>query len=813
MSTISNSPRIKEIASIVGDAAPHSMSELYGVNFTSGNSSVNGPISLSQFRNNTTLSAEVKETKNTSRDPTVLRISSDGSTFVLGIGSTSTPSAYVFEKINGEWVETAILSGNPTGSYIFGESVAVSGDGSVVAIGSPTYERAVYVFERPSSGWVSTSTYSKKFTYTRAAGESVSISDNSSFLLVGYPGLSSPFADAGGAYVYEKVGTNWIQRAILSSNTGVNNDHIGESCFISGNGSTVILGGYYNDTYKGLAYIYEKPSTGWTNTDQYAIKLTGSGSRVYFGTSCCLSYDGLTAIVGAYRQDSDQGAAHIYEKINGTWSYRAKLTGEYFSPRSRFGRSVYLTSDGTHAIVGAPEADNSTGRVYIFEKPATGWVSTSTYKNELSNNSVIFLGHDVSIAADKSKLLVGNDNRYGVDYFHIYENLYFIKRWEAAYRLTGSLTDTDLGTYVEISGDGNTCVVGYLQVLDGSSYVNGIIVYTKINGSWDSGTTITNTDSVFGLYCASLSHDGNVLAVGAPTHPGGSAYIYTRSSGTWNSGIQITPSAGGDLFGSSVSVSGDGNKIAVGSTGSDSSAGRVYVFGYINSVWTEEAILTPNFSSSGSSTDYAFGTSVSMSYYGNILAVGAPGGPYNSVNTGAAFVFEHSGTLWNSGTEIGISGLNDGCNFGRDVCISSDGYSLIVGVPSRNTNNIVLAGSAYVFKYSLPFTSWGTGTELLPSSSAQSDEFGSSVYINYDGSVVVIGAPTVYPSTSGGYGYIFRNLNNLLGDYYWDSGTKVLEPGPINSSRFGRGVTISENNVIAIAGLNGQVYTYEPKSD
>ena len=88
-----------------------------------------------------------------------------------------------------------------------------------------------------------------------------------------------------------------------------------------------------------------------------------------------------------------------------------------------------------------------------------------------------------------------------------------------------------------------------------------------------------------------LSSDGNTLAVGAADEDSsatgiggtesdntatdsGAVYVFTRSGTTWTQQayVKASNSAGGDGFGGSVSLSSDGNTLAVGSWLEDSSA-------------------------------------------------------------------------------------------------------------------------------------------------------------------------------------------------------------------------------------------------
>lgn len=80
----------------------------------------------------------------------------------------------------------------------------------------------------------------------------------------------------------------------------------------------------------------------------------------------------------------------------------------------------------------------------------------------------------------------------------------------------------------------------------------------------------------------SLSYDGDVVAIGATNLGNGQASVYKWLSNAWQAyGSPIDGSPGGDQFGASVSLGGSGDVLAVGAPGSDdfaSDAGAVFLY-------------------------------------------------------------------------------------------------------------------------------------------------------------------------------------------------------------------------------------------
>jgi hypothetical protein len=248
------------------------------------------------------------------------------------------------------------------------------------------------------------------------------------------------------------------------------------------------------------------------------------------------------------------------------------------------------------------------------------------------------------------------------------------------------------GFSVALSGDSNTLAVGAIgeASADGTPTNNtapsagAVYVFTRSVATWTQqayvkASTIGAGDQ-FGFSVA-LSSDGNTLAVGAigedssATGVGGSetdnsatnagaVYVYTRIGTAWTQQAYVKASntGAGDQFGFSVSLSGDGNILAVGAIGESSAAtgiggnqtdnaaadaGAVYVFTRSVATWTQQAYVKASNTGAGD----RFGTSAALSSDGTTLAVGATGedssatgiggnqADNSAVGAGAVYVF------------------------------------------------------------------------------------------------------------------------------------------------------------------------------
>ena len=221
---------------------------------------------------------------------------------------------------------------------------------------------------------------------------------------------------------------------------------------------------------------------------------------------------------------------------------------------------------------------------------------------------------------------------------------------------------------VSLSGDGMTLAVGAPYESSGSAGIDGdqsdesvfgagaVYVFSDQDGEWGQQAYIkvSNpgvTDN-FG-FATSLSDDGNTLAVSAHFESSaatgingdqdddsigqsGAAYVFVRDGSTWTQQAYIKASNTGsaDIFGSRLAVSGDGNVLVVGAQFEDSDAqgingpqdndaaqeaGAVYLFTREGETWAQEAYVK----GSNTETFDEFGSSVSISTDGSLIAIGA----------------------------------------------------------------------------------------------------------------------------------------------------------------------------------------------
>jgi len=209
----------------------------------------------------------------------------------------------------------------------------------------------------------------------------------------------------------------------------------------------------------------------------------------------------------------------------------------------------------------------------------------------------------------------------------------------------------------------------------------------------NDNTVITPSSEIIYEQSIHLSSDGNTVAIGTPTFKDIAGYVrvYNWDSNNWTKrGSDIDGESLDDESGTSVSLSNNGEVLAIGAPGaknsSSSKTGHVRVYNWDSTNWVQkgsdiDGSVSNGFLGSGS----GFGRSVSLSDDGNTFAAGAAFDTMNNPISGTVAVYKWNGLSWDEyGNEIGgIYLLN---MFGTSVSLSSDGSRLSVTSTGNNSN-------------------------------------------------------------------------------------------------------------------------------
>ena len=248
----------------------------------------------------------------------------------------------------------------------------------------------------------------------------------------------------------------------------------------------------------------------------------------------------------------------------------------------------------------------------------------------------------------------------------------------------------------------------------------------------------------------SISSDGTRVAIGAILNDSsngsnsGHVRVYDWNSGTslWTQvGQDIDGEAADDQFGHSVSISSDGTRVAIGAILNDgsngSNSGHVRVFTLAVFADGSGAWSQVGSDIDGEAASDQSGYSVSMSSDGTRVAIGARRNDGTGSNAGHVRVYSESSGLW---SQLGqdIDGEAAGDNSGYSVSISSDGARVAIGAPFNDGTGSD-AGHVRVYDWNSGTSVW---TQVGPDidGEAAGDESGWSVSMSSDGTRVAIGA-------------------------------------------------------------------------
>ncbi len=698
-----------------------------------------------------------------------------------------TGSAYLFERNQGgidNWGQVKKLTASDAAvDDTFGAAVALSGDTALIgAYGDESYQGAAYVFNRNQGGadfWGEV----KKLTASDgeaddAFGFSVALSGDTA--LVGMPYDNDDGSNSGSAYIFERNKTGadlWGQVVKLTASDAAAGDFFGVSVALSGD--TALIGAYWDDSYQGSAYIFERNQGGADLWGQVS-KLTasdGAGSD-YFGVSVAISGD--TALIGAYGDDSYTGSAYLFERNEGgadNWGEIEKLTASDGAASDFFGNAVALSGDV--ALAGAYGDDDdgaASGSVYIFTGRASQWYEMLNMSSSSGHDDDYF-GYSVAISGDTAIIgAYGKGSGVGL-VFIFYRNQGGGDSWsEVNIRAASDIAlDDNFGYSVAISGD--TALIGAPFNDDDGTDSGSVYIFERNQGGadyWGEVAKLTGSDSAdYDYFGSSVALSGDTALVGAKYDDddggnSGSAYLFERDQGgadLWGQVVKLTSSdaAASDAFGVSVALS--GNTALVGASSDDFGVGinqgSAYIFernqGGAN-LWGEVKKLT----ASDAANNDIFGISVSLS--GDTALVGAHHDTDNGYDSGSAYIFERNqggADNWGQMAKLTASDGAASDEFGVSVALSGD--TALVGAHNDDDNG-TLSGSAYVFKRNQGGADlWGQAEKLTASNGAASDEFGISVAIS--GDTVLVGAylDDVSPYVNEGSAYIFVPSSSLSG--------------------------------------------------
>jgi len=423
----------------------------------------------------------------------------------------------VYQFISGSWTQVGSdLIGDAAGDN-FGNSLAISADGSIIAVGaaqadgSGTGRGLVRVYENIAGTWTQLGSDFTGSADFANVGSAVDLSADGTKIAIGASGVNTA---RGEVKVYEYGGASWAQLGSTMSGI-VNGDRFGDAVNFNADGTFLAIGiplsdanGSASGTNSGQVKVYEYTSN-WNQIFVDAI----IGQSFSLGTKVALSNDGSVLVASAPQANdpaNGSGFVRIY-KYNGTsntYVFTASVSGE--SNSDRFGNSVAVSDDGNFLAVGAPFNDSngaSSGEAYLYENTSGNtWTPVSGIFNN-SNGASDFAGTSVGVSDNGAFFSIGSFNadnpinsntNTGIAKVFVDSSLLSVKNTE--FSNTFITYPNPVTDYLAISSTNNKTITS-VKLMD----VSGRIVYQKTTSFTEASIDVTKLQT--GMYVLVLKSD------------------------------------------------------------------------------------------------------------------------------------------------------------------------------------------------------------------------------------------------------------------------------------------------------------------
>ncbi len=321
-----------------------------------------------------------------------------------------------------------LTASDKAASDYFGFSVALSADGSRLAVGAyqktvtgTTAAGQVYIYTRSGSTWIlETTIAASDKAVSDGFGSSVSFNAAGDRLAIGAQ-LKDPsgVSNAGKVYTYTRSGSVWSPETTITAPSLYANGYFGSSVSFDSEASRLVIGEYGKNAggaaFSGQIYIYTRAGSVYTLESQ--LSASDFAANDSYGVSVALDGSGSRLAVGAYGKDdtyTDTGKVYIYTRSGTAWTLEVTITASDKIAGDQFGTSVCFNTDATILAIGAFNKDVSgltdSGKVYIYTRSGSAW----TLEAEISASdkaTTDWFGYGVSLSADGSLLAIGAPSR------------------------------------------------------------------------------------------------------------------------------------------------------------------------------------------------------------------------------------------------------------------------------------------------------------------------------------------------------------------------------------------------------------------
>lgn len=369
-------------------------------------------------------------------------------------------------------------------------------------------------------------------------------------------------------------------------------------------------------------------------------------SGVSGGVQAALSSDGAVVAVGSpssvgHRFNDGVVSMYRYDTDESQWVTMGQdIVGEAEGDHS--GRSLALSDDGTTVAISAYQNDGdgyfafNVGHVRVFAYDGTSWIQRGQDIDGLE--SFDYLGKSVSLSGDGLTIAIGATGAGVGGQVHVLEWHEETSSWiNVGDPIDGEHTHDEFGVSVDLSKNGRIVAIGSSSNDDNGMNAGHARVFRFVDDEWVQFGNDIDGEAAYDRSgtSVSLSANGRTVAIGAISNDGdeghdrGHVRVYRVYDAAHDDGprwIQIGQDidgeGNGDQSGQSVDLSADGLTVVIGAPLNDEAVGhvRVYRFRPATQWWTR---IGQDINGEAVSSDL-FGSSVSLSGDGRVVAVGAP---------------------------------------------------------------------------------------------------------------------------------------------------------------------------------------------
>lgn len=347
----------------------------------------------------------------------------------------------------------------PTADAAFGQAMAISRDGTTMAIGTPnaTAEAAggtVYLYRLIGGSWVFETTLAGPGdTLSTTFAGALALDADGTTLAVGAmnedalaAGVntvpSGTLSNSGAAYVYERINGQWQLVAYLKASNSAADANFGYTLALDDAGSTLAVTalwergteagpaavpGELGNQESGAVYIFHK-SPDWIQTAY--LKALNPSAMAMFGKSLAFAANGKRLVISEAREDGgvggfnapsntdmpESGRVYIAEFANDAWTYPVTVKAPVPSSYAEFGSDVAISADGAAIAVGArgeaSEVGNGAGAVYMYRFHLQTWALDAHLRSPNPDGHDMF-GRAIALSSDGGLLTVAADGEDG----------------------------------------------------------------------------------------------------------------------------------------------------------------------------------------------------------------------------------------------------------------------------------------------------------------------------------------------------------------------------------------------------------------